>query len=197
MEENPIIQTVKTGFVERAKAMIVSPKLEWPEIANETTEPAKVLTGYAIPLIAIGPIASLIGGQLFRPSFAGISLQVSFTTAVTTAVISFVLGIVGLFVIAFVANALSPKFGGRDNFHAAFRLVAYSMTAVWAAAIFGLIPALSILSIVGLYSLYVFAVGAKPILGVPEDKAVAYTAVTVVIAIVVTVVLASIAVRIA
>ena len=43
----------------------MSPKAEWQRIAGETTEPAKVLTSYVVPLALIGPIASLIGMQVF------------------------------------------------------------------------------------------------------------------------------------
>jgi len=188
MEDRPSLQTAGTGIVERAKSILLQPKTEWPRVAAETTEPTKVLTGYAIPLIAIGPIASLIGSQLFPLSVLGITYKPSITAAVATAVVSFVLAIVSLFVIAFVANFLSPKFGGKDNFPATFRLVAYSMTAAWLAGIFGLMPALAILAILGLYSLYLFYLGATPVLGVPQDKAVGFTAVTVIGAIVVNIV---------
>jgi hypothetical protein len=144
----------------------------------------KVLTGYAIPLAAIGPIASLIGSQVFGYGAVLINVRPSLGFALTTAVVSFVLALVSLFVVAFVANFLSPKFGGREDFPAAFRLVAYSMTAAWLAGVFGLIPALAILGIVGLYSFYLFYLGATPVLGVPQEKSVGYTVVTVLVAIV-------------
>lgn len=193
MEENPLVQSTGSGLVGRAKAIVMSPKTEWPRVAAETTEPMKVLTGYAIPLIAIGPIASLIGGQLFPVSVMGITYKPSIGVALATAVVSFVLAIVSLFVISFVANFLSPKFGGKDNFPAAFRLVAYSMTAAWVAGIFGLFPALAILAILGLYSLYLFYLGATPVLGVPQEKAIGYTALTVVLAIVINIVVTLVA----
>jgi hypothetical protein len=184
MEDRPSLQSAGTGIAERAKAIIVQPKAEWPKIAGETTEPMKLLTSYVIPLAAIGPIATLIGGQMFGYSALFVSYKPSLGAALTTAVISFVLTLVSLFVVTFVANFLSPKFGGREDFPSAFRLVAYSMTAAWLAGIFGLIPALAILSIVGLYSLYLFYLGATPVLGVPQDKSVGYTVVTVLVAIV-------------
>ena len=200
MEDRPSLQSAGavsgTGIVERAKGILLKPKDEWPRIAAETTEPAKVLTSYAIPLIAIGPIASLIGSQLFPLSVLGITYETSITAAVATAVVSFVLGILSLFVVSFVANFLSPKFGGKDSFPAAFRLVAYSMTAAWVVGFVGLMPALALLGILALYSLYLLYLGATPVLGVPQDKAVAFTAVTVVVAIVVNIVVTAVAVTI-
>ncbi|HEU4650826.1 MAG TPA: Yip1 family protein, partial [Croceibacterium sp.] len=193
MEDRPSLQSAGTGIVARAKAILLKPKAEWPRIAGETTEPTSLLTSYAIPLIAIGPVAALIGSQLFPVSFMGVTYSPGFSFALGTAVTSFVLSIVGLFVVSFVANFLSPKFGGRDDWKAAFRLVVYSMTAAWVVGIVGLIPALAILGILALYSLYLFYLGATPVLGVPEDKAIGYTALTVVAAIVVQIVVAMVA----
>ena len=190
MEDRPSLQSTATGtgIVERAKAILMQPKAEWPRIAGETTQPTAVLTGYAIPLIAIGPIAALIGSQLFPTSFMGVTYSVGFGFALSTAIASFVLSIISLFVVSFVANFLSPNFGGRNDWPAAFRLVAYSMTAAWVVGIIGLIPALGILGLLALYSLYLFYLGASPVMGVPRDKSVVYTVLTVVAAIIVNVI---------
>src|SRR5262245_34153962 len=141
MEERPSLQPAATGagIVERTKAILLQPKTEWPQIAGETTEPTSLLTSYAIPLIAIGPVATLIGSQLFATSFMGVTYSPGFGFALSTAITSFVFSIIGLFVVTFVANFLSPKFGGRDDWKAAFRLVVYSMTAAWLVGIVGLI----------------------------------------------------------
>jgi hypothetical protein len=193
MEDRPSLQSASAGIVERARAILLQPKAEWPRIAGETTEPAKVLTSYAIPLIAIGPIASLIGSQLFATSFMGVTYKPSLTFAVSTAVIGFVLSIVSLFVVSFVANFLSPKFAGKDDFPSAFRLVAYAMTAAWVVGIVNLVPALGVLGLLALYSLYLFYLGATPMMGVPQDKSAVYTVITVVVAIIVNVVVAAVA----
>ena len=183
MEENAATQPANR-LVARAKAIVTRPRVEWDRIAGETTPPMQMLTSYAIPLAAIGPVASLIGSQVFGYSGFGFTYRPDLATSLTSAILSFVLTLVSLFVVTFVANFLSPRFGGREAFPAAFRLVAYSMTAAWLAGIFGLIPALAILGLLGLYSFYLFYLGATPVLGVPADKAAGYTAVTVVAAIV-------------
>jgi hypothetical protein len=196
MDDRPSLQSgqaVGTGIIDRAKAILLQPKTEWPRIAGETTEPTKLLTSYAIPLIAIGPLATLIGSQLFPTSFLGVTYSPGFGFALSTAITSFVFSIIGLFIITFAANFLSPKFGGRNDRPAAFRLVVYAMTAAWVVGIVGLVPALAILGILALYSLYLFYLGATPVMGVPEDKAIGYTAITVVTAIVVQIVVAMIA----
>lgn len=173
-----------TALIARAKGILLTPSAEWAKIATETDQPKSVFMTYALPLALIGPLANLIGWQLFGFGGMGISINIGLVSGLTIAVISFVLSLVSLWVIAFAANFISPKFGGRDDFPAAFRLVTYSWTAAWLAGIFGLLPALSVLGILGLYSLYLLFKGATPVMGVPQDKAVGYTVVTVVAAIV-------------
>lgn len=173
-----------TALVARAKGILLNPTSEWAQIATERDQPKDVFLRYALPLALISPIASFIGGQVFGFGGFGISVSIGLMAGLTIAVTSFILSLVGLFIVAFAANFLSPKFGGRDDFPAAFRLVAYSWTAAWVAGIFGLIPMLGILGILGLYSLYLLYLGARPVMGVPEDKAVGYTVVTIVAAIV-------------
>ena len=167
----------------RAKGILKDPTAEWAKIAVETDPPKQVFLRYALPLALISPVASFIGGQVFGLGGFGFSINLSLTAGLTIALVSFVLSLVSLWIIAFAANFLSPKFGGKDDFPAAFRLVAYSWTAAWVVGIFGLIPMLSILGLLGLYSLYLLYKGAGPVMGVPQDKATGYTVVTIVVAI--------------
>ena len=185
------------GLVERAKTMIVSPKSEWPKVAAEPDSVRAVFVGYVVPLAAIGPIAGLIGGQLFTTSVLGITYRPSLTSGLTTAITSYVLGLASIFIVAWVASFLASKFGGKEDFARAFKLCAYAFTAAWVAGIFGLIPALGVLSLLGLYSLYVLYLGAEPMMAVPQDKAAGYTAVTVIAAIVVYIVIGVVAASVA
>ena len=184
MSDDLPIQSGSTGLVERTKAILMQPRTEWPRIAGESTEPMKLLASYVVPLALIGPIAGLIGMQIFGINVVFATIRPSFASSLTLAVTQFVLTIVGVFVLSFVANWLSPRFGGRDDFPAAFRLVAYSMTAAWVGAIFGLVPTLALIgSLIGLYSFYLYYLGAEPVMGIPKDKTLTYTVVTVLVAI--------------
>ena len=168
-----------TDIVARAKGIIVDPSAEWAKIALETDQPKQVFMRYVLPLAAIGPISSFIGMQVFGISMLGFSMKFTFVQALTVAIATYVMALISVWVVAFIANLLSPKFGGRDDLPAAFRLIAYGWTASWLAGIFGLYPALSILSLVGLYSLYLLYKGVTPVMSVPQDKATVYTVVTV------------------
>lgn len=185
------------GITTRAKAILMNPAGEWPVIAAEQQTPKDVFIKYAVPLAAIGPIATMIGSLVFGYGAFGVTYRPGIMTALGSAIASYVLALIGLWVVSWVANFLSPKFGGKDDFASAFKLVAYSMTASWLAGIFGLLPALSFLSILGLYGLYLLYKGATPVMNVPEDKSVVYTIVTVVVAAVVSVVFGMIAAAVA
>lgn len=177
------------SIVDRAKAIILTPKDEWARIATESTSQGDVLRSYVLPLAAIGPVASFIGGQVFGYGAFGFSYKPGLVSALSTAVVSYVLSIVGVFVLAFIVDFLAPKFDGTSNRLAAFKLVAYSYTAGWLAGVFGLIPSLGFFSLLGLYSLYLLYTGATPMMKVPQDKAAGFTAVTIVCAIVLAIII--------
>ncbi|MFN3516223.1 MAG: Yip1 family protein [Novosphingobium sp.] len=180
------------GLVERAKAITLKPDETWPQIAAEQTTPGDIITRYAMPLLAIGPVASFIGGQLFGISVVVATLKPSLMSGLGMALTSFVMSLLSLVVIALVTDFLAPKFNGEASRTQAFKLVAYAMTPGWVAGVLGIFPALGILILLAsLYGLYLFFKGATPVMKVPADKAGGFTVVTVVVAIVVNLVAAA------
>lgn len=169
-------------LVERAKAIIMKPVETWQTIATEPATPGDLIVRYAAPLIAIGPLAGFIGGQLFGFGLFGVSYKPGLVAGLTSAIIQFVLGIVGVIVLAMIADWLAPKFEGKADRTSAFKLAVYGGTAGWLAGIFSLIPMLGILGLLGLYSIYLLYTGATPMMKVPQEKAVGYTAVTIIAA---------------
>lgn len=188
--------TDRKTIVERAKAIILTPKEEWPKIALEAQDQGEILKGYVLPLAAIGPVATFIGGQVFGYGAFGFSYRPGIVAALITAIITYVLSIVAIYVLMLIADFLAPKFNGQSNRLAAFKLVAYSYTASWLAGVFGLIPSLGFFSLLGLYSLYLLYTGATPMMKVPADKAGGYTVVTVICAIVLALIIAPITVAV-
>lgn len=181
------------SLVERAKAIILQPDETWPKIAAEQTSSGDIFTRYALPLAAIGPIASFIGGQLFGISVLIATYKPGLMGGLTMAVTSFVMSLVALVILTFITDFLAPNFGGESNRGQAFKLVAYSMTPGWVAAGLGIIPSLSLIAgLIGLYGLYLLYKGANPLLKVPQEKAGVFTAVTVVCAIVLNIITATV-----
>ncbi|MGE0449827.1 MAG: Yip1 family protein [Vicinamibacterales bacterium] len=180
------------GIVERVKNICVSPNAEWPVIASEPASTGSLISGYAAPLAAIGAVAGLIGGTVVGRSFwfgTGV-YRVPLVTGIGIAVFAFAMAIVGAFVLALVINALAPTFGGQKDSTQALKIAVYSFTPAWVAGVLQVLPSLSSLALLGgLYGLYLLYLGLPVLMKAPQDKAVAYTVVTILCTIVITAVL--------
>jgi hypothetical protein len=181
----PAVKENAMNLVDRVKRILLSPRTEWEVIDAEQTTPAALYTGYIAPLAAIGPIAQLIGYSVFGITvpFMG-TYKVPFGSALTGAIISYVLTLVGTYILALIIDALAPTFSGQRNQIQALKVAAYSSTAAWVAGIFALIPGLRLLGILGLYSLYLLYLGLPVLQKAPREKALPYTAVVILAAIV-------------
>lgn len=165
------------GLAERAKKILTTPRTEWSVIAGETTGTAALYTGYAAPLAAIGPIALILARTLFGAPY-------SFTAGIVLALVSFALSLVAVYVLALIVAKIAPSFGGTDDIAQALKLVVYAYTAAWLGGVCNLIPAISMLRVVAsLYGLYLLYTGTGPLMSVPKERAGAYTAVVVLVAI--------------
>ncbi|MDP8993675.1 MAG: YIP1 family protein [Pseudomonadota bacterium] len=173
------------GIFERARDIIMRPSAEWPVIEREPATVGSVFVPYALVLAAIGPLAALIGGQLFGYSFGYFTWRPPFGGAAIFAVVTYALSLASAFVLALIIDALAPSFGGTKNQVNAVKVAVYSSTAAWAAGIFGLIPPLAVLgSLLGLYSLYLLYLGLPVVMKTPQEKALGYTVVVIIAAIV-------------
>lgn len=167
------------GLIQRIKDILLKPAQAWPVIAAEPASPGELITRYAIPLAAIGPVAMFLREQLFGYGAFGIVVRPGLMSSLSTMIVTYVFGLIAVIALALIADWLAPKFDGTSNRTAAFKLVVYACIAAWLARVFILIPGLSILMIAGVYSLYLLYTGATPLMKVPQDKSVAYTAVTI------------------
>jgi hypothetical protein len=170
---------------DRVKRILLTPKEEWRVIDTEPATVASLYTGYIMPLAAIGPIAQAIGYSVFGVSlpFMG-TYRTPIGSAITGAVVTFALTLVGVFVLALVIDALAPTFNGTRNQIQALKVAAYASTASWLAGIFALVPGLRVLGILGLYSLYLLYLGLPVLMKSPAEKALGYTVVVIIAAIV-------------
>jgi hypothetical protein len=179
------------GLVARVQNIILHPKAEWAAIDGESTTVQGLFTGYAMVLAAIPAIAQAIGGFLPICLF-GVCIHLNPISVIVGAVIYYIAELAGVYVIGLVIDALAPSFGGQKNPTAAMKVAVYSFTAYWLAGIFAIFPPLAILSLVGLYSFYLLFVGLPVLMKAPQDKALGYTAVSILIGIVVFIIIAAI-----
>ncbi len=176
------------SLITRVKNIILTPTTEWDAIEKEPADIGGLYKNYILILAAIGPIAAMIKSIVFGYSLLGVTYRPGIAQAVGTAVATYLITLVGVFILAMVIDALAPSFGATRNRIQAFKVATYSGTAAWIAGIFGLLPGLGFLTLLGLYNLYLLYVGLPKLMKAPADKAMGYTVVTVVAAIVVAVV---------
>jgi hypothetical protein len=172
-------------LVQRVKQILLSPRTEWQVIEAEPTTTTELYKTYIIPLAAIGPISQVIGYSVFGITvpFVG-TYRVPIGSAISGALVAYVLTLAGTYVLALIIDGLAPTFNGQRSQIQALKVAAYSSTASWLAGIFALIPGLRLLAILGVYSLYLLYLGLPIVMKSPRDKALGYTVVVIVAAIV-------------
>ncbi|MHC1703300.1 MAG: Yip1 family protein [Tenuifilaceae bacterium] len=158
------------NLVDRAKNIILKPKSEWIVIDQENTSVISLAFSYLIPLAFIPAIAAFIGYGVFGMTFFGPSINLG----IKQAIITFFSTFFGAFVSAYVINTLAPNFDSTKDFSKAFKLVVFSYTPIMLAGAFQAIPVLGVLSIVGLYGLFLLYMGIKPMMKTPDDKVTIY-----------------------
>lgn len=173
------------GLFPRVQNILMRPKAEWDVIAAEPATAQSLIFGYAGIIAAIPAIGRLIWG--FTPHcLFGACISWNPVAVIVSAVISYVVALVGVFVVGLIIDALAPSFGGEKNQVQALKVAVYSSTAAWLSGIFIIVPGVGLLlSLLGLYSLYLLYVGLPKLMKSPEDKSVGYTVVVVILALVV------------
>ena len=172
--------------ITRAKNICLTPRTEWPIIAEEQTPTGALITGYVAPLAAIGAVAGLIGGSIvgITVPFAG-TYRVPITAGVVSAIFAIVMAIVGVFILSLIISALAPTFDGQKSSTQALKVAVYWYTPAWIAGVLHILPLLGVLSIIAaFYGLYLLYLGLPRLMKCPQEKAAVYTGVVVVCAIV-------------
>jgi hypothetical protein len=182
------------NLVDRVKNILLTPKKEWGVIDGETQTVATLYTQYVMILAAIPPVCSFIGFSVVGYSGFGVAYRVPMGSGLASMILGYAMALGSVYVIALVIDALAPSFGGTKNFMQALKVAAFFPTASWIAGVLSILPALAILGILGgLYSLYLLYTGLGPLMKVPEEKAIGYTVVVVIVAIILSVVIGTVA----
>ena len=174
------------NLVDRAKNIMFSPKTEWEVIKTESWTTSDLLTKYVLILAAIPAVAGIIGYSLFGISSGIFSFKLPFGESLKWAVTTYILSVLGVFLIAFIADALAPSFGSTKDMTASLKAVVFSYTPAWIAGVFYVIPSLGfIAALAGIYGLVLMYMGLQKIKDVPQDKMVGYFVVIIIVSIVV------------
>lgn len=174
------------NVVERAKNIILRPSPTWEEIKDEQVSISELYLSYIIILAAIPAISQFIGGAFVGYSVMGMHYRLGIFNALAYSIVSYVMTLLGVYIVALIANALAPKFSSEQNLINAFKAVTFSMTPSWIAGVLYIIPPLSILVLLaGIYGIYLFYLGLPLLMNTPKDKALVYVIVVIVVTIIV------------
>jgi hypothetical protein len=173
-------------IIERIKAILTTPRTEWPAAAAEPATVQSLYAGYIAIVAALPIIAGFIKGSLIGTSAFGITVRTPIGMGIVGMVLQYVLALVIVYVVALIINALAPTFGGQKDMVQALKTVAYAWTASWIAGIAVIVPWLGwLIAIAGaVYAIYLLYLGLPHTMKCPPEKAGGYTAVSVIIAIV-------------
>jgi thiamine transporter ThiT len=179
----------------RVRNILTKPKEEWAVIAAEPKDIAGIYRNYIVLLAAIPCIAMALGMTVIGIPVPLIGhVRVPFGSAFANELVTYVLSLVGVYLMAFVVVKLAPYFQSEPDIAQAVKLVAYSWTPAWVAGVLLLYPGLApIVGIAGLYGIYLIYLGVGPLMKTPPDKAIVYLVVSAVAAIVIYFVIAMIA----
>jgi hypothetical protein len=158
------------NLLRRIKAILSSPDIAWPVIAQEKGDASTLFIRYVAALASIPALGRFIGAAL-------VGWYAPFLPSLTGALVIYLASFAIVYVLALIIDALAPRFGGQRNFAGALKLAVYSFTPAWLAGIFLLVPGLSFLVILGVHGIYLMWTGLPVLMQVPAEKALPATAV--------------------
>jgi hypothetical protein len=158
---------------ERAKAMVLSPASEWRRIEPESGDAGYLFANYVAFLAAIPPICLFLRRGVF--GWIGPRLhhlhQGGFFSSLFGGIVHYLVTFVVLYVTAVVIDGLAPTFSAPKNPQNALKLAVYSMTPIWLAGVFALIPGVGFLRFFAvIYGVYVLWLGLPILMKSPSDR---------------------------
>lgn len=165
-------------LLERTRAIILRPRETWAMVKGEQTTAKELFTSYAAILALVPPLAQFVG-------FSLVERRMPVQGGLAMALFVYGFSLLGVYLMAYVANWLAPKFNSQRNMTSAMKAIVFSCTPMWIASILTPIPGLSVLVIVGaLYSLYLLYHGLPAMMDTPPGKRIGYIAAVLVVSIV-------------
>jgi len=181
------------ALVDRVKSILLNPKPTWAAIEAEPATPAGLYKDYLVWLAAIPALCGFIGMSLIGVGGFGITVRVPLLLGLANLVVSYVLSLVGIYVLSLIVNALAPRFGGVQSPIQALKLTVYASTAALVGGVFSLLPALSILGLLAaLYSIYLIYTGLPVLMKNPPEKSMVYTVVVLIAGVVIGLILGAV-----
>ena len=188
--------TPMNSLIARVKNILLTPQTEWQVINTESSTVAQLYTAFIIPLSAFAAVLTFVHVSVVGVSvpFAGL-IRSPISAGLSSAIMGFVFGLVGVYLFGFIVNTLAPTFGGTRDQRQAMKIAAYSLAPAWVMSVLALSPVLPVLLqfLAGCYGIYILYLGLPVLMRAPRERAVGYTATVVICCIVASIVFGLIA----
>ncbi|MDX2233342.1 MAG: Yip1 family protein [Hyphomonadaceae bacterium] len=175
-DAGPLGMPSARAYYARARGLLLTPAAEWRIIAEERPSTRQLFLLWVLPLTAFFFVAPQLGSIAFPEVINGRAVAPSVARALYTIVIGTAFMAAGVWFLAWAIDYFAKTFDAERNADQAMKLAAYSGAGLWLSGVFGLVPPLMLLGVVGLVSIYTLYRGLPVLMRAPEDKAVAYTA---------------------
>jgi len=174
-------------LIQRARAILVTPRAEWPVIGTEPTGVAELYQSYILVLAAISPVCRFIKTSLIGYAWHGFRVyRLGIGSGLADAAVAYLLALVVVYVVALVIDGLAQTFGSQSNRLQALKLAAYSFTPLWVAGFAQLLPGVYplVALVAALYGVYLLYLGLPMLMRAPQERVGSYAAVVAAIALV-------------
>lgn len=175
-----------TRLAQRVRALLFTPKQAWPPLAAEPATTAGLYAGHAMVLAAIPAVAGFLKGSVIGFGVFGATLRTPILSGLVLMFASYALGLVLLYAVGRIINALAPTFGARKDPVQALKTATYAWTAAWICGAGIILPGIGMLLVLaGLaWSGYLLYLALPHTMQCPQEKAVGYAAASMALAIV-------------
>lgn len=178
-------------IAQRAKEVLLKPRDTFAVIKTETVTSRDLILNYLAPLAVIPAVASIIGMSAvgIRISVMG-TLRTPLINSFSSAVLQYILTLIGIYILGIIINALAHSFSGKKNEIQALKIAVYSATPSLVVGILYILPVLGILVVIaGLYGFYLLYLAIPIMMECPPEKALGYTVVVIIINIVISLII--------
>lgn len=178
-------------IAQRAKEVLLKPRDTFGVIKTETVTSRDLILNYLAPLAVIPAVASIIGMSAVGISFSLMGrFRIPLINSFSSAVLQYILTLIGIYILGIIINALAPSFSGKKNEIQALKVAVFSATPSLVVGILYILPALGILVVIaGLYGLYLLYLAIPIMMECPPEKALGYTVVVIIINIVISLII--------
>jgi Yip1-like protein len=167
--------------IERIWSVVFSPKSEWALIESEPTSVGQLYAGYVVPLAGFAALMSFIRMSIVGVSLPSGTLRTPLSSGLVSSMVTFILGLLGLFLVGLIINMLARTFAGRDDPRQALKTAAYALTPAWLGTALTFLPLGTLLQLAaGVYGFYVLYLGLPVMMHTPRDRVGGYTTAIVV-----------------